>query len=73
MNQQIAFEFPTAQVANRFINTLRGNQLNLTSVKLFRGNCSVLVTYTYQNQDFDKTAAELDDIAAQFDGNEIHP
>ncbi|MBC3766302.1 hypothetical protein [Neptunicella marina] len=73
MNNQIAFEFPTAQIANRFINTLRGSKLELASVKLYRGNTSVLISYTYQQLDFDRTASELDEIAASFDGNEVNP
>ena len=71
MESQIIYAFESAQVANRFINTLKNWPKAEVNARLYRGSMKVLVSYSYDDKGFDSTAADLDDLAAQYDGTEV--
>ena len=71
MQNKIVYQFPSAQVANRFLNEINAPQLAHIKAKLFRGSDKVQVVYTFSDSGFDSTSAELDDIAAKHEGSEL--
>jgi hypothetical protein len=70
METQIAYSFPSAPLANRFLNTLKHWSVAEVKVKLHKENHSVLVAYYFDGKGFDSTCGELDDLAATFEGRE---
>jgi hypothetical protein len=71
METQIAYIFPSAQLANRFLNTLKHWSVAEVKVKLHKENNSVLVAYYFNGSGFDSTCSELDDLAGTFEGREV--
>lgn len=71
MQIQIIYQFPSAQVANRFLNDANSAHFDDLKAKLHRGSDKVLITYSYANKGFDTTGSELDDLAARYDGKEV--
>lgn len=72
MQTRVAYQFPSAQVANRFLNTLTPWDVTEVTAKFFKGSDSVLVTYEFDGKGFDSTSSELDDLAESMDGWEIN-
>jgi hypothetical protein len=71
METQIAYIFPSAQLANRFLNTLKHWSVADVKVKLHKENYSVLVSYYFEGKGFDSTCSELDDLAGAHEGHEV--
>ncbi len=71
MENQIIYQFASAQVANRFLNTLKNWSVATVNAKLYRGADKVKVSYEYSDSGFDRTCAELDDLAARHEGTEV--
>lgn len=72
MENQLAYEFDSAQTADRFLNRLKSNSIRGVKAKRFKGSTSILASYTIEtDSDFDRTCQELDDLAATMGGSEI--
>lgn len=71
MQTRVAYQFPTAQIANRFLNTLTPWSVTEVTAKFYQGSDSVLVTYEFDGQGFDSTSSDLDDLADSMGGQEI--
>lgn len=71
MENHIIYRFASAQVANRFLNTLKNWPVADVNAKLYRGSDKVRVSYEYNDGGFDTTCSELDDLASRHDGSEI--
>ncbi|GAC15732.1 hypothetical protein [Aliiglaciecola lipolytica] len=71
MQNQIIYQFPSGQIANRFLNDVNAEQRPHIKAKLYRGSVKVQVTYHYSDTGFDSTSAELDDLARRYDGEEV--
>ncbi|MFA3793001.1 hypothetical protein AB6T38_17980 [Aliiglaciecola sp. SL4] len=71
MQNQIIYQFPSGQVANRFLNDVNSEQRPNIKAKLYRGSLKVQVTYQYADTGFDSTSAELDDLASKYEGEEV--
>ena len=69
MQTQIVYQFPSSQVANRFLNSLKHWSVADVDARLFSGD-KVKVSYEYSLSGFDSTSAELDDHAASYGGRE---
>lgn len=72
MQNQIVYQFPSAQVANRFLNDVNASRLPDIKAKLFRGSDKVQVVYQYADGGFDTTSADLDDLANRYEGSEVN-
>jgi len=72
MQTQIVYQFPTAQVANRFLNEINSSRLPHIKAKLFKGSDKVQISYQFHGTEFDTTGAELDDLAEKYQGSELH-
>ncbi|GAB2703934.1 hypothetical protein Q4574_05445 [Aliiglaciecola sp. 3_MG-2023] len=72
MQNQIIYQFPNGQIANRFLNDVNSDQLPNIRAKLYRGSLKVQVTYQYSDSGFDSTSAELDDLAGKYGGEEVN-
>jgi hypothetical protein len=72
MQSQVVYVFKSAQVANRFLNALKHWSVADVTAKLYAGSDKVQVSYTYADSGFDRTAAELDDLVAQYSGEEYN-
>jgi hypothetical protein len=70
MQSQIVYVFKSAQVANRFLNALKHWSVADVTAKFYAGSDKVQVSYIYADSGFDRTAAELDDLVEQYDGEE---
>ena len=71
MDTQLIYAFDSAQVANRFLNTLKNWSVADVNARFYNGNSQVKVTYQYVTGGFDRTSAELDDLAARMGGREV--
>ncbi|WJG08605.1 hypothetical protein [Aliiglaciecola sp. LCG003] len=71
MQNQIVYQFNSAQIANRFLNEVNSSRLQDIKAKLFRGSDKVQVVYKFADKGFDSTISELDDMAARYDGKEV--
>ncbi|WP_438864728.1 hypothetical protein [Neptunicella sp.] len=71
MKTQIAFAFDSSQAANRFLNALRSSPIDHLQAKLFNTPEKILVSYSYADTGFDRTASDLDDLASRYAGHEI--
>ncbi|WP_439133875.1 hypothetical protein [Pseudomaricurvus sp.] len=72
MNAQIVYAFETGQAANRFLNRLKSGDMPKVKARLHKGSNTVQVSYSLsENQGYDSTCAELDDLAASMDGVEV--
>lgn len=72
MKIHLAFEFSENWQADRFIAEINSGAIFDAKAKLYRGNCSALVTYPVDDcMRFDSRAAELDDLAERHEGREI--
>ena len=71
MENQLVYRFPSSQVANRFLNSLKHWSVAPVEARLWHGSDTVKVSYQYNNQGFDRTSAELDDLAASYEGSEV--
>ncbi|GAB5381245.1 MAG: hypothetical protein Alis3KO_16980 [Aliiglaciecola sp.] len=71
MQNQIVYQFPSAQVANRFLNEVNSSRLPDIKAKLFKGSDKVQVVYHYADGGFDSTSADLDDLANRYEGSEV--
>lgn len=71
MQNRVAYQFPSAQVANRFLNTLTPWDKKEVIAKFFKGPDSVLVSYEFDGRGFDRTSSELDDLAESMGGHEL--
>ncbi|GAA0349064.1 hypothetical protein GCM10009092_11810 [Bowmanella denitrificans] len=72
MQVQLAYQFDTEQDAYRFLNALKHWSVADVEAKFHRGPSSVRVSYRYQEQGFDATSSELDDLAASHGGRETN-
>ncbi len=72
MQTQIVYQFPSSQVANRFLNDVNSSQLPHIKAKLYKGSDKVQITYQFHGNGFDTTGAELDDLASNYQGSELH-
>ncbi|MCC2617937.1 hypothetical protein LJ739_16915 [Aestuariibacter halophilus] len=72
ISAQITYEFPSAQIANRFLNTLTSWSVSKVDARLAGAGDRVRVRYTYGEGRFDSTASALDDLASQLDGHEVN-
>lgn len=70
MKLEIHYQFPSAQVANRFLNELKHWPIAKVSARLFNHEASVKITYQAKTEGFDSTCAELDKLAAFYNGEE---
>ena len=79
MEFQQAYQFPSDTIANRFLNDLRSGTIKGVSAKFHRDSATVKVTYTPldtsalnkpENDGFDPRLAELDELAAHYEGYE---
>lgn len=72
MENQLAYEFDSAQTADRFLNRLKSGSIPGVRAKRFIGSTSILASYVVASDDgFDRTCQELDDLAATMGGGEI--
>ncbi|ALQ07504.1 MULTISPECIES: hypothetical protein [Pseudoalteromonas] len=71
MKTEISYRFESSQVANRFSHELKNWSVNDVKTRLFNGGDSVKVSYEYDENGFDYTIAELDDLAERHAGKEI--
>ncbi|MEO9947056.1 MAG: hypothetical protein ABJH28_10495 [Paraglaciecola sp.] len=71
MQTEISYSFPSAPVANRFLNELKHWSVADVKAKLFNNSDSVKVTYEFDGKGFDYTCSELDDLASKYDGQEV--
>lgn len=71
MENHIVYGFPSSQVANRFLNTLKNWSVADVEAKLSGAGDRVSVTYHYAQGGFDRTSAELDDLASSYSGTEV--
>ncbi|MGJ8682224.1 hypothetical protein [Paraglaciecola sp.] len=71
MKTEISYRFKSAQIANRFLNELKHWSVADVKAKLFKGSDSVKITYQFDGKGFDYTCSELDDLARQYDGEEV--
>ncbi len=72
MENQIVYGFESAQVATRFLNRLKSGAVAGVRARLYRGSTSVIASYTPEKDGgFDRTCADLDELAASFEGREI--
>jgi len=72
MNTEIRYRFATPQIANRFLNELKNWSVARVNARLINGAKAVKITYMFDGDGFDYTCAELDDLAAKHQGEEIH-
>lgn len=70
MQNKIIYQFPSAQIANRFLNEVNAPRSPNIKAKLHRKSDMVEVVYFYADSGFDNTSSELDNIAAKYDGVE---
>ncbi|WP_026375003.1 hypothetical protein [Aestuariibacter salexigens] len=71
MHTTITYRFPDAVLANRFKNTLTHWSVADVKAKLSRDDKTVSVAYQIESRGYDRTAAELDDLADSLQGREI--
>ena len=72
MEIQMAFEFDTAQVADRFLNRLKSGSVPGVKARRYKGSQSILASYTaVMDSGFDTTCQQLDDLAVAMGGREI--
>lgn len=71
MQTEICYRFQSAQVANRFLNELKHWSVANVKAKLFNGPDCVKITYQFEQKGFDYTCSELDDLARQYEGEEL--
>jgi hypothetical protein len=71
MKTEMSFQFATSQIANRFVHELKDWRIAKVKTRLFNGGDSVKVTYDYDQNGFNYTCSELDDLASQHNGKEI--
>ncbi len=72
MQANIVFGFDTAQIASRFLNTVKSENRRGVKLSLSHGGLHVKVRYSLAESDgFDTTCADLDDIASSLGGVEI--
>ena len=71
MESQIIYAFASAQVANRFLNSLKNWSVADVDARLYGGGDKVRVKYQIDGRGFDSTCSELDDLAAMFEGHEV--
>ena len=71
MENQLIYRFPSSQIANRFLNSLKHWSVARVDAKLWGGSDTVKVSYEYSNTGFDRTSSELDDLAARYEGTEV--
>ncbi|MGH1373409.1 MAG: hypothetical protein ACRBBW_15320 [Cellvibrionaceae bacterium] len=72
MQANIVFGFDTAQIASRFLNTVKSENRRGVKVSLNNGGLYVKVRYPLTESDgFDTICADLDDIASALGGVEI--
>ncbi|WP_404338692.1 hypothetical protein [Pseudoalteromonas mariniglutinosa] len=71
MNSEIRYRFKSAQLANRFLNRLKNWHIADVKAKLSHGGLAVKINYQFDGMGFDYTVAELDDLAAQLEGEEF--
>lgn len=72
MQVQLVYQFPTAQIANRFLNDVNASRQHDMKAKLYRGSNKVEVSYQYTDGGFDSTSSELDDLAYKYGGSEVN-
>lgn len=72
---ELHYRFSSGQIANRFLNELTHWSSSSGNVqvraKLAKGSNTVKVSYQFDGRGFDYTSSELDDLAGQYDGEEI--
>lgn len=71
MQTEIRYQFPSAPVANRFLNELKHWPVAEVKAKLFNASNTVKVSYQFEGKGFDYTCSELDDLAARYEGHEV--
>ncbi|WP_133470158.1 hypothetical protein [Paraglaciecola marina] len=71
MQTEILYSFPSATIANRFLNELKHWSVADVKAKLFNNSESVKVSYEFDGKGFDYTCSELDDLARKYDGEEV--
>ena len=72
MKLEIQYQFPSAQIANRFLNELKHWPVAKVSARLFNHAASVKISYQAKTEGFDTTWAELDKLAALYNGKEYN-
>lgn len=71
MKKDIAYRFPTAPLASRFIAEVRSGTVGDCSCRRHSDDHEVLVTYSLSpSYQFDDRIQQLDDLAESLDGRE---
>lgn len=70
LENQLVYQFPTHTHANRFLNELKHWSLHRVKARLHKASFNVIVKYVYDDQDFDYTSSDLDELAKQYGGAE---
>lgn len=71
MNNKLVYQFANGQIANRFLNDVNSSRFGDAKAKLFSADDKVVVNYPYTQGGFDTTGADLDDLAARYEGQEV--
>lgn len=71
MESQVSYRFDSQQTANRFLNKLKHWSVAKVTATLCQGGFGVKIRYEVDTSGFDYTLAELDDLAMQYEGEEI--
>ncbi len=71
MKSQVIYSFESAQLANRFLNTLKHWHVADVDARFYAGNKMIRITYEIEAGAFDRTLSELDDLASQHQGTEV--
>lgn len=71
MQNEIKYQFSSAQDATRFLNTLTPWTEGPVTARFFESDQSVIVSYEHNPTEFDYTCSKLDDLAASMGGSEI--
>ncbi|MEE2024854.1 MULTISPECIES: hypothetical protein [Alkalimonas] len=70
MTNDICYRFPNTQIASRFLHGLKHWPVADVATRLLDGGLVVQVRYQFDDQGFDYTLAELDELAAKHGGSE---
>nr|WP_269468652.1 hypothetical protein [Alteromonas sp. ASW11-130] len=65
------YKFPSEQLAYRFLNTVSHFDAEELTVKFGQSDHHVRVNYRYRQGTFDNLASQLDDLAANMEGEEV--
>ena len=74
MDNQLTFQFDSQQTADRFLNLIKRGAVGRAQARRMKGGFQILVSYIVPDDSaFDGTCQMLDDLAAEFGGNEVSP